>query len=63
MVALEALVTRAERNQILYLTADPGIRDWARSLDPAVGRLVIVSQGRWSPRRLGRKVLGRRTDA
>ncbi len=63
VVALEALVTRAERNQILYLTANPAVRDWARSLDPAVGRLVIVSQGRWSPRRLGRKVLGRRTDA
>jgi hypothetical protein len=61
VVALEALVARAERNQVLYLTANPAVRDWARSLDPAVGRLVVVSQGRWSPRRLGRKVLGRRS--
>ncbi|UDY34331.1 hypothetical protein [Dermatobacter hominis] len=61
-VALEALVTRAERSQVIYLTSNSGIRDWARTLDPAVGRLVVVAQGRWSPRRLGRKVLGRRAD-
>jgi hypothetical protein len=62
VAALEALVTRAERNQVLYLTSNAGVRDWARTLDPAVGRVVVVSQGRWSPRRLGRKVLGRRAD-
>lgn len=57
--ALEALVARSELCQIVYLTDDRGICDWARSIDPSVGRFVSVGRGRWSPRRLGRRVLGR----
>jgi chaperonin cofactor prefoldin len=61
--ALQALVARADHQQLLYLTANTAIRDWARTLDPEVGRAVVAGHGRWSPRRLGRRVLGRRSDA
>ena len=62
IAALEAVVARAEHNQLLYLTADPAMRAWADRLDPGIGRLIELDRGRWSPRRLGRKVLGRRAS-
>ena len=60
IAALEAVTARADRSQILYLTSSSEVRDWAKRLDPSVGRLINLAHGRWSPRRLGRKVLGRR---
>ena len=51
---LEALVTRADRTQLVYLTDDGGLRAWAESLDPAVGRCVVLTRSRWRPRRLRR---------
>lgn len=59
LAALEVLTSRIEHGQVIYLTGDRAIAVWARTLDPTVGRFIAASQGRWSPRRFGRKVLGR----
>ncbi len=58
--ALEEVARQAEQHQVLYLTSDPAMRTWAKRLDPTVGALVDLGPGRWSPRRLGARVLGRR---
>ncbi|MBS1838918.1 MAG: hypothetical protein JST64_14590, partial [Actinobacteria bacterium] len=60
VAALDALAIRSEHCQLIYVTNDARICDWARTLDPARGRFESVAQGRWSPRRLGRRMLGRR---
>lgn len=57
---LSELTGRADHNQVLYLSSDSAMRTWAKRLDPDVGSLVDLGPGRWSPRRLGAKVLGRR---
>lgn len=59
--ALEVLAARSELCQLVYVTDDRSICEWARALDPGVGRFESVS--RWSPRRLRSKVLGRRRRA
>ncbi len=59
VAALQALVTRAERNQVVYLTGSAAVRAWAGTRVPEDARVVDMSHGRWSPRRLGRRVLGR----
>lgn len=55
---LRSLAARSVDVQLLYLTGGASWRDWGRSIDPSLGRLIVVSS-RWSPRRLGRKVLRR----
>ena len=58
--ALGTLASHAEDHQILYLSSDPTMRTWAKRLEGPVGSLVDLGPSRWSPRRLGAKVLGRR---
>lgn len=55
---LTALAAGADRVQLIYLTEDPILRDWAEGLDPATGACVVLSRPRWS-RRLGRRIAGR----
>lgn len=55
---LRSLVERSPTTQVIYLTGGSGWREWGRSLDPTIGQVTVLS-GRWSPRRLGRKVLRR----
>lgn len=60
-VALQVLSERVQRGQLIYLTDDARVVDWARRLDPAAGRLVSVGNGRWLARRLARRSRGRRS--
>jgi hypothetical protein len=53
--ALESIMVSALRVQIVYITDDPAVLEWARSLQDSAGRLVRLQRPGWFQRRLARR--------
>jgi hypothetical protein len=53
--ALEAMMAAAVRVQIVYITDDPLVIGWARSLGETAGQLVRLHRPGWFQRRLARR--------
>lgn len=60
--ALEAMTVAALRVQLIYVTDDPSVVGWARSLTPSAGELVRLQRPGWFQRRLARRSSGSRSD-
>ncbi len=56
---LQALLAGAPATQLVYLTEDPGLRDWAQRLAPEAGACLVLQRPNWLQRRLGRRSAGR----
>jgi hypothetical protein len=56
---LMRLVEGAPRSQLVYVTEDRSLLEWARSLDPSVGAAVELARPRWLQRRLARRAASR----
>jgi hypothetical protein len=53
--ALEAMMVAAVRVQMVYVTDDPSVIGWARSLGESAGQLVHLHRPGWFQRRLARR--------
>ncbi len=53
--ALEATLVAAVRVQLVYITDDEAVIDWAERLSPSAGQLVRLGKPNWFQRRLARR--------